>query len=962
MQAYALARPAVRFRLHVLKAKSNKADFIYAPKASSNVEDAVLKVIGKDCALQCDWTALESNEFEIHAFLPKPTANGLKIANQGAFISVDSRPILHGRGTIKQVVSAFKDRLRKSNPSLATVKDPFCCMNVICPPGSYDPNIEPAKDDVMFDHSELVLGAVDKLLCSYYPEAAQAMNDVETPTSAQRPFVPASDDLPVQGEASFALPEERSESSRQPTPEPRSDQPRWRSSMYGIDEDDLEHMQENQPPTIEEEEGSRSAAVSNPWTIARMNTSIKPRISTTQHQLLSPAKSHSEASIQPSSPVAVTTPIRLSSSRPLTPKSSSRMNVIRSSLDDELERSIRCLPQHTSSTSTATDLNIGPTVAADQRERSLAFSEASRPPGPQHNTGLPGRSRAVVEQTSFSEMPQFQPPISQSNMALLTSPASRTPQKRKAGRPKTAATEALNDAWFGQPMRGSEASYSTRRPKPRPEPALPLLSKDTVSSLRRPVLAVADRSVEHRWHSKNNTDVRDFFGQHAGHQINQSSVLVACSSFTAINRPSVSSQYRAQSSLNAVGDSYFNGHTQHTDPFNSFSRASSAESCPSLTRGSEQSLNNSEHENAFQSPIDHLRAHATRERSLSQPLSSRAASFDLPLLSSRIQEASSIPGNNGILSPHNTSSHLQGYENIHSHSMISRPASAGGERLSLIPKRSQEVKTALDLYGRDKLSVNPSDMAAHFKAYQDRELACMSRSASLTRRQAPRIAPAYETATTSSQKRPRTANCAQRTKSSKLPLERVPHGYHLQDSVLSVRMSVQFIVQSSRKLDMARNSLDWGYPAEGFYDAFAEPVTASKVMEWVIRLDTVLHERCKRMLGADTSSLLHEGIQRGLDARKGDTEIQSVEIIEVQVPEHNEDVVSKADSSVEFVSPSAPRSMPNTEDVMSDFDLSQFVDFDVHQTNDGNVLAKEAAKKADDDFGDGIADDMLLDL
>jgi hypothetical protein len=175
-------------------------------------------------------------------------------------------------------------------------------------------------------------------------------------------------------------------------------------------------------------------------------------------------------------------------------------------------------------------------------------------------------------------------------------------------------------------------------------------------------------------------------------------------------------------------------------------------------------------------------------------------------------------------------------------------------------------------------------------------------------------------------------------------------------------MSIQSIVQSPRKLDMARNSLDWGYPAEGFYDAFAEPVTASKVMEWVIRLDTVLHECCERMTGADTCSLLHEGIQCGLDARKGDTEIQSVEIIEVQAPEHNEDVVSKADSSVEFVSPSAPRSMPNTEDVMSDFDLSQFVDFDVHQTNDGNVLAKEAAKKADDDFGDGIADDMLLDL
>jgi hypothetical protein len=175
-------------------------------------------------------------------------------------------------------------------------------------------------------------------------------------------------------------------------------------------------------------------------------------------------------------------------------------------------------------------------------------------------------------------------------------------------------------------------------------------------------------------------------------------------------------------------------------------------------------------------------------------------------------------------------------------------------------------------------------------------------------------------------------------------------------------MGVEFIVQSSCKLDMAHNSLDWGYPAEGVYDALAEPVTASKVMEWVIRLDTVLHERCERMPGADTCSLLHEGIQRGLDARTGDTELQSVEIIEMKATEHNEDVVSKADSSVEVVSPSVPRSTPKAEDETSDFDLSQFVDFDVDQTNDGNVLAKGAVKKADDDFCDGIEDDMLLDL
>ncbi|CAN9189507.1 unnamed protein product [Alternaria alternata] len=186
MQAYALARPTTRFRLRVLKANNNNGDFVYAPKADGNVEDATLKVIGKNCALQCDWTVLEADGFEVHAFLPKPGATGPKIAHQGTFISIDARPVSSSRGTMKQIVAAYKHRLRKSNPSLAGIKDPFFCLNIICPPDSYDPNIEPAKDDVMFDNSNVVIGVVDKLLKAYYPEASQEARDAEPPTSAQQ--------------------------------------------------------------------------------------------------------------------------------------------------------------------------------------------------------------------------------------------------------------------------------------------------------------------------------------------------------------------------------------------------------------------------------------------------------------------------------------------------------------------------------------------------------------------------------------------------------------------------------------------------------------------------------------------------------------------------------------------------------------------------------------------------------
>lgn len=125
IQAYALARPTVRFRLHVFKAKNYKGDFIYAPKANANVEDAALKIVGKECALQCEWTALEMDGYEMQAFLPKPAAIGTKIANQGAFISVDFRPVSPVRGTLKKIAVAFRDKLRKANQTLVSVKDPF---------------------------------------------------------------------------------------------------------------------------------------------------------------------------------------------------------------------------------------------------------------------------------------------------------------------------------------------------------------------------------------------------------------------------------------------------------------------------------------------------------------------------------------------------------------------------------------------------------------------------------------------------------------------------------------------------------------------------------------------------------------------------------------------------------------------------------------------------------------------
>ena len=136
--------------------------------------------------------------------------------------------------------------------------------------------------------------------------------------------------------------------------EPRP-QARWRTSMYGIDEDDLEFLQDDRTPVIDEEEDRRAIEVSNPWTIARMNAAIKPRQSTTNRQLPSPAKSTKDVNGHFSPSKVPVTPNRIMSAEPLTPQTTSKTNMMRSPLDDELQRSIQHRPKPSSVTLSVDD-------------------------------------------------------------------------------------------------------------------------------------------------------------------------------------------------------------------------------------------------------------------------------------------------------------------------------------------------------------------------------------------------------------------------------------------------------------------------------------------------------------------------------------------------------------------------------------------------------------------------------
>lgn len=283
-----------------MKAKTDKGTFTYAPKSSGAgvIEDAAFKVVGRACASQCVWTTFNANGLELQTFLPRADADPAKIASLGSFISVDSRPVSANRGTLKQVASKFRDAIRKSHPNLKGVQDPFLSLNIVCLPGSYDPNIEPAKDDVLFDDSEMVIKAVEKFLVSFY-------SVLEGPDE----FLLDGNDLLDRVDKELAsLSHRRNTTTRSLTspnfarttqiddtrvvenieltfPEQHLASPGWRTNMYECDDEDVELTVNKQIDPLSEEQQDaaeilRNVSLSNPWTIARMVAQRKANVGT----------------------------------------------------------------------------------------------------------------------------------------------------------------------------------------------------------------------------------------------------------------------------------------------------------------------------------------------------------------------------------------------------------------------------------------------------------------------------------------------------------------------------------------------------------------------------------------------------------------------------------------------------------------------------------------------------------
>ncbi|KAF5674059.1 DNA mismatch repair PMS2 protein [Fusarium heterosporum] len=185
LESYATALPHVNLSFKVSGNPSQS--WSYSPYSTASTREAITQVFGHTLTAQLvevssgssgkGLTETQSQNVMMTAFLPRPESDYKTVKCKGAFISVDSRPLSGLRGTGKKLFSILKSSLSKVSSSSGIARapsSPFMQLSIQCSPGSYDPNISPLKDEVLFVDEEAVLECFQTLCDAIYDKKGLA--------------------------------------------------------------------------------------------------------------------------------------------------------------------------------------------------------------------------------------------------------------------------------------------------------------------------------------------------------------------------------------------------------------------------------------------------------------------------------------------------------------------------------------------------------------------------------------------------------------------------------------------------------------------------------------------------------------------------------------------------------------------------------------------------------------------
>ncbi|CEL08441.1 Putative DNA mismatch repair enzyme [Aspergillus calidoustus] len=201
VQAYAMARPTTRLSFKLLKSKLESSNWMYAPGRDATLREAAMQVVGIELVSMCvikEWPAQteDNSSFRLVGMLPRPVTDFAPLNNKGQYISIDGRPMASGRGITQDILKLYKSHLRSlSHGDSTTITDPFLYLHFRCPGGVYDVNVEPLKDDVLFEDKTLVLSLVENLLQDTYGKFSNLRSSTSGPGEQVSPVRTAFDAL-----------------------------------------------------------------------------------------------------------------------------------------------------------------------------------------------------------------------------------------------------------------------------------------------------------------------------------------------------------------------------------------------------------------------------------------------------------------------------------------------------------------------------------------------------------------------------------------------------------------------------------------------------------------------------------------------------------------------------------------------------------------------------------------------
>jgi DNA mismatch repair ATPase MutL len=182
-------------------------------------------------------------------------------------VFVDGRPVNADRDLLKELLKTYKRHIRCafSSDKSSNLTKPFICLHISCPPESYDVNVEPAKDRVLFYKPNVITTLFNQLLQDLYGDLAVANPTQHVDVRAQSSTDP---------DAFSVMLSRNSHSTTTPSTNSSTDRPDVTAASKTSEMAGKSTTEKSSPDT--ERAFGENSSTDNPWIKAKVNIRLRP--------------------------------------------------------------------------------------------------------------------------------------------------------------------------------------------------------------------------------------------------------------------------------------------------------------------------------------------------------------------------------------------------------------------------------------------------------------------------------------------------------------------------------------------------------------------------------------------------------------------------------------------------------------------------------------------------------------